>query len=123
MAEKRYTWADGAILEEHSRRKHKILREYFYEYLTVRCRVPQQTKFRLAVVDGFAGGGRYVCGAAGSPLIFIEELKRAIAAVNAQRTTEGIAPVEIECLLAFNDADAGVIEILKSNVAAARRDP
>jgi three-Cys-motif partner protein len=117
MAEKRYTWAGGAILEEHSRRKHKILREYFFEYLTVRCRVPQQTKFRLAVIDGFAGGGRYVCGAAGSPLIFVEELKTAIGAVNAQRSGQGIPPVEIECLLILNDADPGVIEILKSNVA------
>ena len=27
MVEKRYEWSDGATLEEHSRRKHKILRE------------------------------------------------------------------------------------------------
>lgn len=62
MAEKEYKWADGAVLEEHSRRKHRVLREYFSEYLRVRWRLPQQTKFRLAIVEGFAGGGRYRCG-------------------------------------------------------------
>ena len=33
MATKQYEWAAGATLEEHSRRKHKILREYFFTYL------------------------------------------------------------------------------------------
>ena len=78
VVEKRYEWADGAKLEEHSKRKHKILREYVFDYLTVRCKLPQQERFRLAIVDGFAGGGRYQCGTAGSPLIFIEELRRAV---------------------------------------------
>lgn len=85
MVEKRYEWADGAVLEEHSRRKHKIHREYVFDYLTVRCNLPQQELFRLVIVDGFAGGGRYQCGAAGSPLIFIEELNRAVDVVNTQR--------------------------------------
>jgi len=63
MVAKPYDWAQGAVLEEHSRRKHKILREYFRQYIIVRCQLPQQTKFRLAIIDGFAGGGRYACGA------------------------------------------------------------
>jgi len=58
MVEKPYKWSEGAKLEEHSRRKHKILREYFYEYLKVRCQNPKQQRFRLAIMDGFAGGGR-----------------------------------------------------------------
>lgn len=116
MVEKRYEWADGATLEDHSRRKHKILREYFFNYLTVRCQLPQQERFRLAVIDGFAGGGRYNCGAAGSPIIFIEELKRATEAVNLQRTVQGLGTIEIECFLLLNDASRDVIEILKSHV-------
>ena len=95
MAEKPYEWANGAKLEDHSRRKHKILREYFFEYLTVRCQLPKQERFRLAVIDGFAGGGRYECGTSGSPLIFIEELKRAIESVNAQRAAQGDAVIPI----------------------------
>jgi three-Cys-motif partner protein len=117
LVEKRYEWADGATLEEHSRRKHKILREYVFDYLTVRCKLPQQERFRLAIVDGFAGGGRYKCGSPGSPLIFIEELKRALEAVNTQRSVQGLGAIEVECLLIFNDANRDAIELLKTQVA------
>ncbi|TPG52570.1 three-Cys-motif partner protein TcmP [Sphingomonas glacialis] len=117
MAEKPYAWSKGAVLEEHSRRKHKILREYFFEYLTVRCKLPQQEKFRLAIVDGFAGGGRYRCGTSGSPLIFVEELKRAVEMVNVQRASQGMGLIEIECLLVLNDHSRDAIEELKTNVA------
>ena len=115
--EKPYEWADGAKLEEHSRRKHKILREYFFQYITVRCQLPQQERFRLAVIDGFSGGGRYECGTSGSPLIFVEELKRAIEAVNTQRAAQGLGLIEIECLLVFNDFSRDAIERLKVNLA------
>ncbi len=115
--EKPYEWADGAQLEEHSRRKHKILREYFFQYITVRCQLPQQERFRLAVIDGFAGAGRYKCGTSGSPLIFVEELKRAIEAVNAQRATHGLGLIAIECLLVLNDFSRDAIERLKVNLA------
>ncbi|MDH4415529.1 MAG: three-Cys-motif partner protein TcmP [Rhizobium sp.] len=117
LVEKRYEWADGATLEEHSRRKHKILREYVFDYLTVRCKLPQQERFRLAIVDGFAGGGRYKCGSPGSPLIFIEELKRAVEAVNTQRAVQGLGAIEVECLLIFNDATRDAIDLLKTQVA------
>ncbi|MDP3512973.1 MAG: three-Cys-motif partner protein TcmP [Sulfuritalea sp.] len=122
MTEKPYEWANGAALEEHSRRKHKILREYFFQYLTVRCQLPQQERFRLAVIDGFAGGGRYQCGTAGSPLIFIEELKRAIEAVNTQRAAQGFGLIEIECLLVLNDHSRDAIETLKGHVAPLQAD-
>ena len=115
MVKKIYEWADGARLEEHSRRKHKILREYVFDYLTVRCKLAQQERFRLAIVDGFAGGGRYQCGAAGSPLIVIEELKRAAEAVNTLRAAQGIGTIEIECLLIFNDANPDAINQLKKH--------
>jgi three-Cys-motif partner protein len=122
MVEKPYEWAGGAKLEEHSRRKHKILREYVFDYLTVRCQLPQQKRFRLAIVDGFAGAGRYQCGASGSPLIFIEELKRAIEAVNTHRAVQGLGAIEIECLLILNDANRDAVELLKTNVAPMQAD-
>jgi three-Cys-motif partner protein len=117
MVEKPYQWPDGAKLEEHSKRKHKILREYFSRYLTVRCQLPQQEKFRLAIVEGFAGAGKYNCGAPGSPLIFIEELKAAVERFNIYRASNGLKPLEIECLLILNDASPEAIEILKTHVA------
>lgn len=117
MAEKPYEWSEGAVLEEHSHRKHKILREYFAQYLAVRCQLPQMERFRLSVVDGFAGGGRYRCGTSGSPLIFIEELRRAIQQVNTSRAAQGLGLIEIECLLIFNDFDRDALEQLKIHVA------
>ena len=90
MVAKAYTWAYGARLDDHSRRKHKILREYFHQYLMVRCANPAQSKFRLAVVDGFSGGGRYACGAAGSPIIFIEQLQRALAELVQRNRARGV---------------------------------
>ena len=107
MVEKPYPWTDGATLLEHTRRKHKILREYFARYLAVRCQFPQQSKFGLAIVEGFAGGGRYACGSPGSPIIFIEELLAAAHAFNLRRRAEGMATLDIECFLILNDAERG----------------
>lgn len=103
------------MLEDHTRRKHKILSEYLFQYIAVRCRIPQQEKFRLAIVDGFAGGGRYKCGTGGSPIIFIGELGRALEAVNAQRTLQGLGTVEIECLLILNELEAEAFQLLRKS--------
>ena len=116
MVQKHYDWITGAPLEEHSKRKHKILRQYIFDYLTVRCKLPQQERFRLAIVDGFAGGGRYQCRTAGSPLIFIEELKRATEAVNTLRASRELGLVEIECLFVLNDTSRDAISLLKTYI-------
>jgi three-Cys-motif partner protein len=116
MVEKAYNWIQGAPLEEHTKRKHKIIREYFARYLAVRCAFPAQTKFRLAVVEGFAGGGRYKCGTSGSPLIFIEELRTAVEEFNVRRSAEGMATLDIECFLFLNDLNPATVELLKSHV-------
>ena len=87
----------------------------FARYLEVRCQLPQQARFRLAVVEGFAGGGRYNCGTAGSPLIFIEQLRRAAEAFNLKRSSEGMAALDIECLLILNDEEREAVEFLKTH--------
>ncbi len=117
MVGKPYEWSHGATLEEHSKRKLKILREYFIRYLAVRCQLPQQSRFRLAIVEGFAGGGRYNCGTPGSPLIFIEELRNAAQTFNIKRRAEGMAALDIECFLILNDANRDAIEALRANIA------
>ena len=126
MVESRYSWERGVELEEHTRRKHKILREYLARYLAVRCAFPQQSKFRLAIVEGFAGGGRYKGGEPGSPLIFVEELRAAAESFNLKRKDEGMAPLDIECFLVLNDAEPGTTASLKNKIepmiAAIRAD-
>ncbi len=117
MSLKPISWKTGATLEEHSRRKHKVVGEYVARYLTVRCQLPQQSRFKLAIVDGFAGGGRYKCGSPGSPLIFLETLCAATEAFNVKRLAEGMSSIDIECLLILNDYDPETVELLKQNIA------
>lgn len=117
MVSKEYDWLNGAVLLPHSKCKHKILRDYFAEYLLIRCQIPQQSKFRLAVVDGFSGGGRYACNTAGSPIIFVEETVRIVKQINLRRNANGMAQISFECLFIFNDFDPNVIDLLRANVA------
>lgn len=117
MPKKDFDWENGVILEDHTRKKHAILRSYFYEYLITRCQNRRQECFRLAVVDGFAGGGLYNCGTPGSPIIFLQCLMEAISAVNTQRLSEGFNPIRINCLLLLNELDRSGLELLKANLA------
>lgn len=117
MVEKPYQWTEGATLEEHSKRKHKILREYFRRYLRERCKNPISRRFRLAIVDGFAGGGRYADGSPGSPLIFVETLLDTVREINVERAAEGMPAVDVDCLLILNDSDPGAVEALSEAIA------
>lgn len=117
MVRKIYPWGDGAKLDEHTKRKHKILGEYFRQYLITRCKLPQQERFRLAVVDGFSGAGKYKCGSYGSPLIFLDILKSTSEEINIRRAANSMRPIEIECSLFFNDTDKKAIGFLKNNAA------
>lgn len=117
MVRKTYDWPGGAILEDHSRSKHKVLREYFFDYLDIRCRMGPMGHFRLAIIDGFSGAGRYRCGAPGSPIIFLEVLREAIEFISLRRATQGLPPINFQCLLILNDAGREAVEILKENVA------
>lgn len=117
MAKKSYDWDGGAPLEDHTRKKHKILSEYFAEYLRIRCKLPQQEKFRLAVVDGFSGAGVYKGGEYGSPLIFLDTLSKVTKEINTFRAHKGHKLINVECLIIFNDRDKNVTEILKRNAA------
>jgi len=119
LVKRQYDWQNGPKLDSHTARKHKVIREYFAEYLRVRCGLPQQEKFRVAVVDGFAGGGRYLDGSPGSPIIFIEELIRVSNELNIDRANAGMKPIELECLLILNDAKRDVVTVLQKTVAAA----
>lgn len=117
MVQVPYKWIDGAILGDHSKKKHQVLRRYLVEYLQIRCVTPQQTRFRFAIIDGFAGGGAYQGGEPGSPLIFLELLLEQTQQMNIRRAADGMAQIQFECLLIFNDLDRNAIETLKQNVA------
>jgi three-Cys-motif partner protein len=117
MAKKIYDWENGATLEDHTKKKHSILQEYFRQYLVTRCQIPQQEKFRLAIVDGFSGAGLYKCGSYGSPLIFVDVLTKTANEINFRRANQGMRPIQIECLLIINDQVKPTIEQLRKNIA------
>ena len=117
MVKKPYQWKEGATLGEHSKRKRKILREYFRRYLRERCKNPISRRFRLAIIDGFAGGGRYADGSPGSPLIFAETLLNSVAEINLERAAEGMPTVEVDCLMILNDIDPNAANELSATVA------
>ncbi|WP_299945885.1 three-Cys-motif partner protein TcmP [uncultured Microbulbifer sp.] len=117
MAKKIYDWEGGAILEDHTKKKHKILKEYFRKYLLTRCQLPQCEKFRVSIVDAFSGAGVYACNSFGSPLIFVEVLKNTTREINISRLGRGMKPIKIECILILNDKDKAAINHLKENIS------
>jgi len=122
LAKKDYDWASGATLDDHSKSKHNILKEYFREYLITRCKLPHQERFRLAVIDGFCGAGLYKCGAFGSPMIFLDVLNETSKEININRAAQGMRPIDIECFLLFNDVEQRAISNLKENSAGLLAD-
>jgi len=119
MVKKSYNW-DYVRLDKHTECKHKILRDYIHDYIVIRCRNPLQTRFKLAFIDGFCGGGRYSSSnnAPGSPLIFVEELRRAYEAVKLIRINQGIGQkICFECWLFCVDSDRKAVALLKKHIA------
>jgi three-Cys-motif partner protein len=116
VVKKNYDWLNGAPLLEHTARKLKVLREYLADYLRIRCKIPQQRLFRLAIVDGFAGGGRYKDGEPGSPLVIADELISAAIEISVERAKMGFAPLIIDCNLVVNDLDRDVVQMLKEQL-------
>jgi len=114
---KLYDWENGPVLEDHTKKKHEILSEYFRKYLKVRCVLPYQERFKIAIVDGFSGAGRYKGGEPGSPIIFLQTLRNTVLEINAERAANGHKIINVECLLILNDHDSQVVERLRENIA------
>lgn len=116
MARKDYGWAEGAILGDHSKKKHEILKRYFAKYLKVRCQIPHQSRFVLTVIDGFCGSGVYEDDHVGSPIIFVDTLEKFAEEVNIYRKSMNLKEVFIECYCIFNDKEPAAIESLRSTI-------
>ena len=117
MVKKDYDWKGGAVLGEHSKKKHKILEEYFRAYIRERCKNPMARGFNLAIVDGFAGGGLYTDGSPGSPVILAQTLLKTVAEINVERNTNKNPPVNVKCLMILNDIDKDAIRSLEERMA------
>ncbi|UES42138.1 three-Cys-motif partner protein TcmP (plasmid) [Roseibium aggregatum] len=117
LAKKEYDWPSGVVLEDHTRKKLDILRSYFHNYLRVKC-TPLNRSFRIAIVDGMAGGGVYEGGASGSPLVFLEELAKFLNETTIWRRDQGLPDLEIECLFVVNDNSRDAWQTLGPHLSA-----
>jgi three-Cys-motif partner protein len=115
MPKKEYGWGQGDLPEiaPHSLAKHRILREYVETYIRVLTAKPGIERLRLALVDGFAGGGEYVAQGSklvhpGSPQILLDAVRTAEAAANVTRKK----PVKIDARFYFVEKDAATAKYL-----------
>lgn len=124
MPKKEYGWEDGQppIIAPHSQAKHRILREYVQRYLHVLTAAHGMERFRVTIIDGFAGGGEYVDSRSGiivpgSPQILLDGVRTAEVAINASRRK----PLRIEAQHIFVEKHKGVADYLQ-NVLRTRGD-
>jgi three-Cys-motif partner protein len=119
---KGYEWTlNGPLpmLEDHSRAKHDVLRDYVVNYLRILALSPRSEGVRVTLVDGFAGGGQYQLPtggvAPGSPLVLLEALREARAQVLIDRQERGIrTPYVIEAQLHLVENDRTTWQCLKA---------
>lgn len=112
---KDYKWNYTDDLEPHTAKKHQILRQYFKSYLETRCNYPAKV-FKIIIVDGFAGAGRYSRNEPGSSIIFIEVLREFVIEQNVYRQKNNMYGIHVDCILCMNELDKNVLEQLKVNV-------
>lgn len=78
-------WAAGNLpeLEPHSEAKLSVLRSYVADYICILCADSfGRDVFKITLVDGFSGGGAYLHGRIGSPLVLLEAVAAADAKIN-----------------------------------------
>lgn len=102
-------------LEAHSKAKLDVLRRYLRAYFARLNIKPSRDKFTLDLVDGFAGGGAFRSAGeivAGTPLIMLEEAKRAEDELNRKRSK----PLRFDFRYFFVDVDAAHVKHLKKEL-------
>ena len=120
---RRYSWKQGsAALNDHSRIKLRVLEDYLYEYILVRCKNSRRDKLRLAILDGFCGGGIYHSTQDkseiiyGSPVIFVDTVISAANKINEERNIANMRSLFIECLIVLNDTDQYAMKSVEEQI-------
>lgn len=93
MKNDKYVWhpssTDYPKIDVHSIRKHEVLKEYLRIYVEIVGGYPYSSMLRLNLVDGFAGGGKYITSSGeihdGSPLLMIDTIETAASVLSLQK--------------------------------------
>ena len=91
-------------IEAHSKAKLNVLRSYLRAYFDRLNVNPQREEFKLALIDGFAGGGTFLDEntiLSGTPLVMLEETKEAKNRLNKKR----VKRLHIDCKFYFVDKE------------------
>lgn len=115
---KNHEWKVGSaapLIRAHSLAKHRVVRSYLERYVEVLTANPRQDTFRLTLVDGFAGGGRYLHEKtkeehSGSPLIMLEAMDAARNVAQKKRNK----PFHLDVDFFFIEKDPNVFEYLNT---------
>ena len=113
-----YDWSDLSTpppIELHSIVKHEIVCDYLSRYIQVCTKDVRIDHFRINLIDGFCGGGRYLheqTGALqpGSPILLIKTINAEEARIN---TSGRKKPFKLDASYYFVEIDKGAIEHLK----------
>src|SRR5262249_53359657 len=106
-------WKSGSLpeLAPHSAAKLKVLQDYVEEYIMILCaNAFGVEKFRITLVDGFSGGGKYSQEKHGSPFVLLRAVEAAEDRLNHDGRNKHI---EIDCECHFIDGSKAAIECLR----------
>ena len=91
-------------IEPHSKAKLRVLREYLRAYFDTLNVNPRPEKFKLDLIDGFAGGGTFRDRStllSGTPLVMLEEAADASERLNRNRKKQ----LHVDCKFYFVDKE------------------
>ena len=127
MSREHHDWQAGKdppLIRPHSLAKHRVLRSYLERYVSILTANPRQEQLRLTLVDGFAGGGRYLdCRTKeerpGSPLIMLEAMEQAAQAAQQIRSK----PFLLDVQYVFVEKDREALDYLRTVIQDTRFAP
>lgn len=117
MARKHYDYSSQPKIGYHSVVKHKILRDYIKAYIATLTHNVRIDQFKIAVVDGFAGGGKYSADwnsetIYGSPISILEACSEASIAAQSLRTK----PFKLDTKFYFVEQDPNGFQLLNQTL-------
>lgn len=120
-SKKKYDWQIGnppPDLDDHSQTKHMLIADYLKRYVEVYMSNTAIERLSLTIVDGFAGGGRYLDAQDatlidGSPFLILKSIKEAEIAINVGRLK---TPRYIDVEYHFIEKEAPHLEFLEQEL-------
>lgn len=127
MGRDHHDWQIGKsppLIRPHSLAKHRVLKAYLERYVSILTANPRQEQFRLTLIDGFAGGGRYLDGRTkeerpGSPLIMLEAMKQAASDAQELRSK----PFLLDVQYIFVEKDPEALDYLRAVIRESEFEP